>query len=164
MDRINDEYEDDLRAISEKDAQRFAAQFLNQMNVLIYSIGAIAAIISSIVIMNVMFMSVRERTREIGTMKAIGATDRQILGAVMGEAVSIALIGGLIGIGLSFLAIQAINAVIAVSAGVVGGLAMITPRLFIGAILFASLLGVVGGALPARKAAKIDPIEALRYE
>jgi putative ABC transport system permease protein len=155
--QINQDY-DDIIAFTAKDAQREASELIGQINIMIYSIGGIAALIAAIVIMNVMFMSVRERTNEIGTMKAVGATDKQILLEIMGEAVTISVIGGFFGILLSFGAVVALNSALS------GFTAMITPRLAIGAISFATVLGIVGGVLPARTAAKIDPIAALRYE
>jgi putative ABC transport system permease protein len=149
---------DGVRAFTEKELLRTAEELMGQINVMIYSVGGIASIIAAIVIMNVMFMSVRERTREIGALRAIGATDKQILLEISGEAVVIALIGGLIGLGLSFGSVFALNYMLGTT------LARITPRLVGTVLSFAFLLGLVGGILPARRAAKLDPIVALRYE
>ena len=153
------EYFDDVSAVSDKEAVREIQELIGQINVMIYSLGGIASIIAAIVIMNVMFMSVSERTREIGTLKAIGATDFQIISEVIAESVFIAFMGGLIGIGISYGAVYYLNMLLGTP-----GFARITLRLFVQSVSFALLLGLIGGALPARKAAKLDPITALRYE
>ncbi len=157
-ERINDDYEDDLYALSQKDAQRRAEDLVGQINIMVYSVGLIAAIIAGIVIMNVMFMSVRERRQQIGVMKAVGATDTQVLSEILAESAIIAIVGGVFGLILAFLASVGINAYLGES------LTKITLPLIAGSIGFSLFLGIVGGILPARTAAKINPIEALRYE
>jgi len=158
-EEINDELGDEgIVAATNKDVQRSAAELTRQINIMTYSVGGVAAIIAAIVIMNVMFMSVRERQREIGTLKAIGATDWQILLEVMGESLVIGLIGGVVGTALSFIVVAAMNNYLE------GSVVTITPRLIILSITFALLLGLMGGILPARRAAQLDPVKALRYE
>lgn len=123
-------------------------------------IGAVAAIsllVGGIGVMNIMLVSVTERTREIGIRKAIGATTNAILLQFLTESVIISLIGGIIGM------ITGIT-----GAYIIGSFASITPALSLGviagAILFSSAVGIFFGIYPARKAANLDPIEALRYE
>ncbi|MCM0649483.1 ABC transporter permease [Clostridium swellfunianum] len=123
-------------------------------------IGAVAAIsllVGGIGVMNIMLVSVTERTREIGIRKAIGATTNAILLQFLTESVIISLIGGIIGMILGILGGYAI-----------GSFANITPSLsigvIIGAILFSSAVGIFFGIYPARKAANLNPIDALRYE
>lgn len=123
-------------------------------------IGAVAAIslvVGGIGVMNIMLVSVTERTREIGIRKAIGATTQNIMLQFLTESVIISLIGGIIGmiigIGGAELAGMAVNVVPVVS-----------PVVVISAILFSSAVGIFFGIYPARKAAALDPIEALRYE
>lgn len=157
-ENINREFEDDVEAYTDKDIQREAADFMRQISLMTYAVGGIAAIISGIVIMNVMFMSVRERRRQIGTMKAIGATDFHILLEILGESIFISMIGGTIGLLFSACAIYLIN----MAAGY--DIAKLTFRLILTSLSFALILGTLGGILPARQAAKINPIEALRYE
>lgn len=123
----------------------------------IAAVAAIALIVGGIGVMNIMLVSVTERTREIGTRKALGATTRDILIQFLLEAVILSLIGGLIGLTLGI-------AVAEIVANVLGITARITWQAILLVLLFASAVGVFFGLYPARKAAKLNPIEALRYE
>jgi len=150
---------DGVQATTEEGAREQAEEFTGQMGMMTFAMGSIAAIIAGLGIMNVMFMTVRERRKEIGTMKAIGATNYQIVMEVVLEAIIIALIGEGIGILLSYLAVDAMNTEL----GAVG-IAIITPALLINVTLFATFLGIMGGFLPARRAASLQPAVVLRYE
>ncbi|MFD3158474.1 ABC transporter permease [Haloimpatiens sp. FM7330] len=123
-------------------------------------IGAVAAIsllVGGIGVMNIMLVSVTERTREIGIRKAIGATTNTILIQFLTESVIISLIGGIIGMMLGIL-----------GAEIIGMMANITPsisiKVILGAILFSSAVGMFFGIYPAKKASNLNPIDALRYE
>ena len=157
-DEINRLY-DNIIAGTDEDARKDAEEFTGQIGMMTFAMGSIAAIIAGLGLMNVMFMTVRERRKEIGTMKAIGATNYQILMEVVLEAVVIALVGAGVGILLSYMAVDAINTELGA-----GGIAMITPGLLINVTLFATFLGVIGGFLPARQAASLQPAVVLRYE
>lgn len=123
----------------------------------IAAVAGIALLVGGIGVMNIMLVSVTERTREIGTRKALGATTRTILVQFLMESVILCLIGGIIGLVLG----------VALATGIAGAL-NITPDISIGAVIlvlvFSSAVGIFFGIYPARKAAKLDPIEALRYE
>lgn len=127
------------------------------MTTMLSGIAAISLLVGGIGIMNIMLVSVIERTREIGIRKAIGATTSAILLQFLTESVIISLIGGIIGMIIGILGAYAI-----------GSFANITPSLspivVIGAILFSSAVGIFFGIYPARKAANLHPIDALRYE
>ena len=111
--------------------------------------------------MNIMLVSVTERTREIGLRKALGATRRNILTQFLVESVVLTLIGGFIGLAISygivFLIGDSLNAAF-------GGPPVISMQSVIGSTLFSISIGVIFGLLPANKASKLNPIEALRYE
>ncbi len=142
------------------DTKQIADTLTGTTRVLTALLGAVAAVsllVGGIGIMNIMLVSVTERTREIGTRLAIGALEREVLWQFLIEAVVLAALGGLIGIGLA----------VVVSAGLAK--AMQVPFLFnpdINALsfLFSAAIGVIFGYFPARKAARLNPIEALRHE
>jgi putative ABC transport system permease protein len=127
------------------------------LTVLLAGIASISLVVGGIGIMNIMLVSVRERTREIGIRKAVGARSRDILAQFLVEALTISLIGGIIGIVVG----------VAVSA-VIGALAgwgfIFNPLTVVVAVGFSLAVGVVFGVWPARTAARLDPIVALRYE
>ena len=120
-------------------------------------ITSIALFVGGIGVMNIMFVSVTERTREIGIRKAIGAKRRSILMQFLFESAAICMIGGLIGVAIS----TAIAALLTKS-----GLmqASISTGILVTSIVISILVGVCAGLVPAFKGARLDPIEALRYE
>jgi len=134
----------------------------NMLSLVLGGIAGIALVVAGIGIANTMYMSIMERTREIGIMKAIGASNRNIIEIFLMEAALIGLVGGIIGdllgVGLS----EVLGAVLK-SYGL-NFSTKVTPQLLILGLSFAVGVGVFFGFLPARKAAKMNPIEALRYE
>jgi len=127
------------------------------LTLLLGGIASISLIVGGIGIMNIMLVSVRERTREIGIRKAVGARGRDILAQFLIEALTLSLLGGLIGIVLG-LAVSALIGQIA------GWGFQFNPTTVAAAVLFSLAVGIVFGVWPARQAARLDPINALRYE
>jgi putative ABC transport system permease protein len=127
------------------------------LTLLLGGIASISLIVGGIGIMNIMLVSVRERTREIGIRKAVGARGRDILAQFLIEALTLSLLGGLIGIVVGF----GVSALIGQIAGWGVQLSFSTVA---AAVLFSLAVGVVFGVWPARQAARLDPIQALRYE
>ncbi|MDF2678869.1 MAG: multidrug transporter substrate-binding protein [Brevibacillus sp.] len=148
---------DDFRVTSQTDILSTAQEVSSSMTALLSGIAAISLIVGGIGVMNIMLVSVTERTREIGIRKAIGAKRGDILRQFLIEAVTLSLIGGIVGIVLG------VGAALMISK--FGGMTTtisISPILY--AFLTSSLVGVVFGVYPARKAAQLGPIDALRYE
>jgi len=136
-------------------------------------VGAIALLVAAIGIANTMAMSILERTREIGLMKAVGATNRDVLAIFLGEAAGIGFIGGLGGVIIGWLAGQGINVIalvyLANQAGQQGGpppsIAVYTPVwLPLFALIFSTIIGMISGLYPALRAATMIPVLALKYE
>jgi putative ABC transport system permease protein len=136
-------------------------------------VGAIALLVAAIGIANTMAMSILERTREIGLMKAVGATNRDVLAIFLGEAAGIGFLGGLGGVIIGWLAGQALNVLaivyLASQAGQQGGappsVAVYTPVwLPLFALLFSTFIGMLSGLYPALRAATMIPVLALKYE
>ncbi|MES1260695.1 MAG: ABC transporter permease [Acidobacteriota bacterium] len=120
-------------------------------------VSSISAVVGGIVIMNVMLVSVTERTREIGVRRALGATQRDILGQFLTESLIQCLIGGTIGISIGFACATALRSLTAFPASVKLWVAIL-------GVLLSSAIGLFFGIYPARKAAKLDPVTALRKE
>lgn len=134
----------------------------NTISIVLGGIAGIALIVAGIGIANTMLMSVIERTREIGIMKAIGASNRNVMEIFLMEAAMIGLIGGILG-GIVGMGLSNALELVLTSYGMAFK-TLVTPELFAGGVVFSIIVGVFFGLLPARKASKLNPIEALRYE
>jgi macrolide transport system ATP-binding/permease protein len=139
------------------DIQAALSETSRTMSLLLASIAAISLLVGGIGIMNIMLVSVTERTREIGLRKAVGACRRDILMQFLSEAVVISAVGGLLGIGLGLLASWIMSA----AAGWAVSVSTWSVLLAFG---FSAGIGIVFGFYPARQASGLNPIDALRYE
>ncbi len=146
---------DDFTVMKQTDLLNTITQFLSVITVALGGIAAISLLVGGIGIMNIMLVSVTERTREIGLRKAVGATPQDIMGQFLIEAVILSLFGGIIGITIGTLGSLALNAVIKT---------YVTAWSIFLASGFSALIGIIFGVAPAVRAARLDPIEALRYE
>ena len=127
------------------------------MSILLAAIASVSLVVGGIGIMNIMLVSVTERTREIGLRLAIGAKTRDILSQFLVEAVTLSLLGGVTGIAIGVGASLLISYLAKWST-------LVSPTAIMLAFVFSGLVGIFFGYYPARKAALLDPIDALRYE
>jgi putative ABC transport system permease protein len=149
--------EDDFDIFDQTQLLEAASSISGTLTLLLGGIASISLVVGGIGIMNIMLVSVRERTREIGIRKAIGARAVDILAQFLVEALTLSVIGGLLGVALG-LGISALIAQLA------GWSFAFNPTTLLAAVLSSLLVGVVFGVWPARQAARLDPIAALRYE
>ena len=155
--RIREDAEDDFNVRNLTSLMETMSETTTMITLLLGSIAGISLIVGGIGIMNIMMVSVTERTREIGIRKAIGATFNSIMLQFLIESTMISILGGIIGIVVGIGLAQAISKF--------GGFTTVISGLSIAASFgFSLFVGVFFGMLPARKAAKLDPIDALRYE
>ena len=134
------------------------------MTLMLSSIAGISLLVGGVGIMNIMLVSVTERTREIGIRMAVGARPRDILRQFLVESVILSLLGGIVGVALGIGASSGLTAIInSLSSGTEWPVAISFTAAGI-ALLFASAVGIFFGYYPARRASRLDPIEALRYE
>ncbi|HLJ27131.1 MAG TPA: ABC transporter permease [Candidatus Angelobacter sp.] len=155
--RIRPGQDDDFSVRNLADVAQLADQSSKVMTLLLASIAGVSLIVGGIGIMNIMLVSVTERTREIGIRIAIGATESDVLRQFLSESVVLSLAGGIIGILFGVASSITITKVL-------GWHILISALAVMAAVVFSMAVGVFFGFYPARKAARLDPIEALRFE
>ncbi|MCL1932070.1 MAG: ABC transporter permease, partial [Treponema sp.] len=146
----------DFEIMNQVEMIEMASATSKTLTTLLAAIAGVSLLVGGIGIMNIMLVSVTERTREIGIRMAVGGRKRDILFQFLSESVILSLMGGILGIGLAFLVCRILTAMEIP--------AVINPLIVAGSTLFAALVGVIFGYYPALKAARLYPIDALRYE
>jgi len=147
----------DFTVLTQDETLQLAGKSLSVATAFIAGIAAISLIVGGIGIMNIMFVNVTERTREIGVRKSLGATNQQIYGQFLVEATALSVVGGIIGVILGL----AINFIISVTSTLSP---VATLPVVLMAVFSSMLIGIIFGTVPAVKAARKDPITSLRYE
>jgi putative ABC transport system permease protein len=153
----------DFSVFTSDNALEIVGSVLGVVRLVLGAFAAVALIVGGIGIMNTMFTSVLERTREVGIMKALGATDRGILLIFLGEAGLLGAFGGAVGIGISYLFAKGIEFA-AASRDLSILKITFDPLIVVGTLLFTFVIGSIFGAIPAIGASRLRPTEALRYE
>lgn len=135
------------------------------ISIFLAAIAAVSLLVGAVGIANTMFMSVMERTRQIGLLKALGATDNEVMKLFLMESGLFGFVGGVLGI-ISGILISVIISAVGLRAIGPGGTmnAVVTPQLLVFALVFSVFVGVISGVVPARTAAKMNPVDALRFE
>jgi putative ABC transport system permease protein len=148
----------DFTVISQDEMLATVNAIMGTMTAVLVAIAFISLVVGGIGIANIMLVSVRERTREIGVRRAVGATRTTILLQFLVEAIVISTLGGVIGLSLG-------AGIIALARVAIPGLPVqLSAWVVLTALGFAALVGVISGVMPARSAARLDPVEALRFE
>ncbi|MCK9344894.1 MAG: ABC transporter permease [Candidatus Pacebacteria bacterium] len=155
--KISDPAQADFSAMNQNDILSTASSVTSTLTYLLAAIGSISLLVGGIGIMNMMLTTVTERTREIGLRKAIGAKKKDISTQFLAEAVALTVIGGVIGIALGWLIAYVVNLT-----------GLVTTSVSLSSVILAfgvsAVTGIVFGYYPARRAANLNPIEAMRYE
>ncbi|OEC95277.1 MULTISPECIES: ABC transporter permease [Methanobrevibacter] len=156
-DRIDTKYGDNITTVTSVMEMTQMADMLNMLQASTWAISLLAIVVGGLGIINTMLMSVFERTREIGVLKAVGWSNKKILTMIVGESLVITIVSAIIGSLIGFLACTLLGPQMGINP-------LFTPKIFIQAFSIAIIVGVVGGLYPAIKAVKLPPTEALRYE
>jgi putative ABC transport system permease protein len=134
-----------------------AQNILNIFTIVVSAVAAVALLVGGIGIMNIMLVTVKERTREIGIRKALGAGEHHILGQFLSEALFYSILGGLLGVATGVFLTRLSGSIIGIESEVSGSAAFLS-------VLFSATVGIIFGLIPAYKASKLDPVDALRHE
>ena len=155
--KLAENADDNFNVMDTKQIAETLSGTIGTMTALLGAVAAVSLLVGGIGIMNIMLVSVTERTREIGIRLAIGALEKEVLLQFLIEAVALSGFGGIVGIVLALLACLGLSALL-------GMPFLFNPGINLTAFAFSAAIGVVFGYFPARRAARLDPIEALRHE
>jgi putative ABC transport system permease protein len=155
--RITADEDDDFRVMDTRQLAQTLTSTTRILTMLLAAVAAVSLLVGGIGIMNIMLVSVTERTREIGTRLAIGALEREVLLQFLVEAVVLAGLGGLLGIALAAAASVALASLMKVPY-------LFSPEINLLSFAFSAVIGIIFGYFPARRAARLNPIDALRHE
>ena len=155
--RLQPEQPDDFVIRTQLEIEKLYEGASQTLTVFLLVVASISLLVGGVGVMNILLVSVTERTREIGVRMAVGAKRRHILIQFLIEAMTLSLVGGVVGIGLGILGAR-------VTTAVAGWPTIISPESILAAFLFSLAIGLFFGLYPANKAARLNPIEALRYE
>jgi putative ABC transport system permease protein len=155
--RLQPDQEDDFVMHDLAEMTRAQASASNVLSMLLAAIASVSLLSGGVGIMNIMLVSVRERTREIGLRIAVGARGRDILAQFLVEALALSILGGLIGVGVGVGAAYTLSYLATWRA-------LVELHMVLAAIAIAAALGIAFGIYPAHRAARLNPIDALRYE
>lgn len=155
--KLRPDQDDDFTVRNQLDTAKIQEGTSESMKLLLLAVASISLLVGGIGIMNILLVSVTERTREIGIRMAVGAKRRHILLQFIVEAVVLSAIGGLIGVGLGVAGAK-------VASNIAGWPTIISPDILVIAFGFSALVGIFFGLYPANKASRLNPIDALRYE
>ena len=156
-DRIDSQYGDNITTVTSVMEMTQMADMLNMLQASTWAISLLAIVVGGLGIINTMLMSVFERTREIGVLKAVGWSNRKILTMIVGESLVITIVSAIIGSLIGFAACTILGPQMGIEP-------LFTPKIFIQAFAIAIVVGIIGGIYPALKAVRLPPTEALRYE
>jgi len=155
--RIQPGADDDFMLRNQQELSEAMTATTEVMTALLAAIASVSLLVGGIGIMNIMLVSVTERTREIGIRLAIGALEHEVLLQFLIEAVVLSALGGLVGIVLAFFACLGLSTLMSMPF-------LFNPSINLIALAFSAAIGVIFGFMPARRAARLDPIVALRFE